>query len=69
MLCISGRINVKDFEVKPAKPAAVVLQQAYACPNRECLLVENRTRDRKVAGSNPGRSGGRIFVSRVDSLC
>ena len=27
------------------------------------LLVERRTRDRKVASSNPGRSGGRISSS------
>ena len=30
----------------------------------ECL-----THDRKVAGSNPCRSGGRIFYSRVNFLC
>ena len=28
--------------------------------------LERRTRDRKVASSNPGRSGGRIFFSRVN---
>ena len=28
-------------------------------------LVERRTRDRKVASSNPGWSGGRIFFSRL----
>ena len=31
--------------------------------------IERRTRDRKVAGSNPCRSGGRIFYSRVSFLC
>ena len=31
--------------------------------------LERRTRDRKVAGSNPCRSGGRIFFSRVNFLC
>ena len=30
--------------------------------------LERRTRDRKVAGSNPCRSGGRIFFSRVNFL-
>ena len=28
--------------------------------------LERRTRDRKVASSNPGRSGGRIFFFRVN---
>ena len=36
--------------------------------SRDSLLVECRTRDRKVASSNPHRSGGRIFFSRVNSL-
>ena len=31
--------------------------------------IERRTRDRKVAGSNPCCSGGRIFYSRVNFLC
>ena len=31
--------------------------------------LEHRTRDWKVAGSNPCRNGGRIFFSRVDFLC
>ena len=30
---------------------------------------ERRTRDRKVPGSSPGRSGGRIYFSRVHLLC
>ena len=30
---------------------------------------EHRTRDRKVASSNPGRSGGRIFFSSVNFVC
>ena len=31
--------------------------------------LERQTRDRKVMGSNPWRSGGRIFFSRVNFLC
>ena len=31
--------------------------------------LERRTRDRKVAGSNPCWNSGRIFFSRVDFLC
>ena len=32
-------------------------------------VVERRTYDRKVASSNQGRSGGRIFFSRMNFLC
>ena len=32
-------------------------------------MLERRTRDRKVPGSSPGRSGGRIFFSRFNFLC
>ena len=31
--------------------------------------LERRTRDRKVPGSSPGRSGGWIFFFRVNFLC
>ena len=31
--------------------------------------LKRGTRDRKVAGSSPGRSGGRIFFSKVNFLC
>ena len=31
--------------------------------------AERRSRDRKVASSNPGGSGGRIFFSRVNFVC
>ena len=31
--------------------------------------LERQARDREVAGSSPGRSGGRIFFSRVSFLC
>ena len=33
--------------------------------SRKSLLVKRRTRDQKVASSNPGCSGGIIFFSRV----
>ena len=33
------------------------------------LVLECRTRDRKVPGSSPGRSGGRTFFSSVHFLC
>ena len=34
----------------------------------DCWL-ERRTRDRKIASSNPGRNGGRIVFSRVNLVC
>ena len=46
---------------------AAVLAVVRSSPgNRDSLLVEHRTGDRKVASSNPCRSGGRIFFSRVN---
>ena len=41
----------------------------YKTGSRDSVLVERRTRDRKVAGSDPGRSGGRIFFLRVKFVC
>ena len=41
-------------------------------PNKRAGIaqwLERRSRDRKVTGSNPWRSGGRIFFSRVNFLC
>ena len=35
----------------------------------DSLPVKRRPLDRKVASSNPGRSGGRIFFSRVNFVC
>ena len=51
-------------------------QSKSLCERTSCMWgagiaqwLERRTRDRKVAGSNPCRSGGRIFFSRVNFLC
>ena len=35
----------------------------------DSLLVERRTPDQKDESLNPGRSGGRIFSSRVNFAC
>ena len=43
--------------------------QGHARVTRIAQWLERRTRDRKVAGSNPRRSGGRNFFSRVYFLC
>ena len=37
--------------------------------SRESLLVQRQTRSRRIASSSPGRSGGRIFFSRVNFVC
>ena len=37
----------------------------HVCTHQDSVLVEQRTCDRKVSSSNPGRSSGRIFFSRV----
>ena len=34
----------------------------------DSIVAERRTRDRKVSGSSPGRSGGRIFFP-VSTFC
>ena len=41
----------------------------YHTGARIAQWLERRTRDRKVAGWNPSRSGGRIFFSRIHFLC
>ena len=46
-----------------AQPSPIVLGAGIA------QWLEHRTRDWKVAGSNPCWNGGRIFFSRVDFLC
>ena len=53
-----------------AEVASVVATTLTAAlGHQDSLLVEQQTRDRKVASSNPGRSGGRIFFSRANFLC
>ena len=32
-------------------------------------MIERRTRDRKVSGSSPGMSGGRIFFLMKSTFC
>ena len=41
----------------------------YLSGSRHSVLVERRTRGLKAASSNPGRSAGRIFFSRVNFVC
>ena len=37
--------------------------------SQDTVWLERRTLDRKVASSNPGRSGGRIFFPRLNFAC
>ena len=49
---------------------SVSLWQSYSdYQARIACCLQRRTRDRKVASSNPGRSGGRNFFSRVNFVC
>ena len=59
-----GGMNGRTFSPNPRKrEKSHPHQPGIAC------WYERRTRDRKVSSSNPGRSGGRIFFSRVTFVC
>ena len=48
------------------------IQETCSSPHSSAQIaqwLERRTRDRKVAGSKPGRSGRRIFFSRANFSC
>ena len=60
-LCVDSVVGPLLREVL-AKSAKVIRQATSG-------QVRRRTRDRKVASSNPNRSGGRIFFSRVNFVC
>ena len=66
--------EVEDKDFKPGYSgtvAAIVTEHDYILQpivnNRDSLLVERQTRDRIVANSNPGGSGGRLFFQ--SQLC
>ena len=68
-----GRMTRQNIKENPSlkaqlavKPQSNVLQSTGA---GIAQWLEHRTRDWKVAGSNPCWNGGRIFFSRVDFLC
>ena len=42
-------------------------RQVVSSARDTCSIAQ--TRDRKVASSNPDRSGGKIFFSRVNFVC
>ena len=43
--------------------------QSYLFSARIACWLERQTRDKKIVSSNPGRSCGRIFFSKVNSVC
>ena len=52
-------------------PPLYILPVSFSCffVFRIARWLEHQTHDRKVVSSNPGRSGGRIFFSRVHFVC
>ena len=64
-LSSKGQTAVESFRWCSVMPVSIELTQGAGVA---CWL-ERQTRDRKVASSNPGRSGGRIFFSRVKFVC
>ena len=42
---------------------------SYVLRTEDSSVVDGRTDDQKVTGSSPGRSGRRIFLSRVSFVC
>ena len=62
-LCLSLGAEIKQRHISSCYEAFRGLGAGIA------QWLERRTRDWKVAGSNPCWSGGRIFFSSVDFLC
>ena len=52
-----------------ASPVVLCVQTYGAIGEGIAQWLERQTRDRKVPGSSPSRSGGRILFSRVSFLC
>ena len=59
-----------SISIAPQLSNQTIYQLSYSHPRAGIAQwLEPRTRDWKVAGSNPCRSSVRIFFSRVDFLC
>ena len=65
LVFVVGDEAITCFRILSVVPSSV----SFAVGSRDSLLIEHRTRDRKVVSSNPDRSGGRIFFSSVTSVC
>ena len=57
---MAASVRHPDFLELSAGRSAIFTAAGIAC------WLERRTRNRRVASSNPGRSSGRIFCSRVN---
>ena len=70
-LCNLNGFLLDTINVSNVRLCMLVVLSFELCPCVSFLVMvacwlERQTRDRKVASSNPGRSGGRIFSSRVN---
>ena len=63
----TNRVIHADKSAAERCSRAGIVQQEISL--RIACWVARRTRNRKVASSNPGRSGARIFFSRVNFVC
>ena len=81
---LSITVLMASVDVKQHLKKNVTASELRSCVNFEVAVLgspslysragiaqwlERRTRDRKVAGSNPCKSGGRIFFSGVNFPC
>ena len=62
-------LNITTRGVRHHSPLTTSLSLPFVRGAGIAQWLEHRTRDWKVAGSNPCWNGGRIFFSRVDFLC
>ena len=61
LYCLACQVRVTGRRLRP------LALYSWGAGIAKCL--ERRTLDQKIAGSSPGRNGGRIFFSSVNFLC
>ena len=70
--CVFGHVPVSSSPVCVRSRTRLIYTHVFSVITWGAGIaqwLERRTRDWKVAGSNPCWNGGRIFFSRVDFLC
>ena len=65
----AGHRDVSAFDLEPAGRRVPIKSPYYVTDTGIFSWYERRARDRKVASSNSGSSGGKIFFSRVNVVC